>query len=71
MTCPQLRLCLALLWLLQNSDISNWVSVAFDIITLIPNLYKKKDSDSDSDNVYSTKIDTDTISGLQKHNNIQ
>ena len=24
------------------------------------------DSDSDSDNVYSTKIDTDTISGLQK-----
>ena len=23
-------------------------------------------SDSDSDNVYSTKIDTDTISGLQK-----
>ena len=30
------------------------------------------DSDSDSDNVYSTKIDTYTISGLQKnHNNIQ
>ena len=25
-----------------------------------------EDSDSDSDNVYSTKIDTDTISGLQK-----
>ena len=25
-----------------------------------------KKSDSDSDNVYSTKIDTDTISGLQK-----
>ena len=24
------------------------------------------DSDSDSDNVYSTIIDTDTISGLQK-----
>ena len=24
------------------------------------------DSDSDSDNVYSTKIDTDTISDLQK-----
>ena len=26
----------------------------------------RPDSDSDSDNVYSTKIDTDTISGLQK-----
>ena len=30
--------------------------------TIIP----YSDSDSDSDNVYSTKIDTDTISGLQK-----
>ena len=28
--------------------------------------YPTTDSDSDSDNVYSTKIDTDTISGLQK-----
>ena len=29
------------------------------------------DRTQDSGNVYSTKIDTDTISGLQKHNNIQ
>ena len=29
------------------------------------------DSDSDSDNVYSTKIDTNTISCSQKNTNIQ
>ena len=28
--------------------------------------YRISDSDSESDNVYSTKIDTDTISGLRK-----
>ena len=57
----------------QSHDSSVLSTLLLSSLCFVPwiNSALNSHSDSDSDNVYSTKIDTDTISGLQKnHTNI-